>query len=90
VNLSWLLGAFTFPGLFLWSLLSLDSGSATGGNFMFYFVIGFVLGIFLFSYGADRMIEQKAEQKGWIEIRGRKFRVIEINGTQGEDIGGGE
>jgi len=36
------------------------------------------------------MIEQKAEQKGWIEIRGRKFRVIEINGTQGEDIGGGE
>ena len=38
----------------------------------------------------DRMIEQKAEQKGWIEIRGRKFRVIEINGMQGEDIGGGE
>ena len=49
-----------------------------------------MLGIFLFSYGADRMIEQKAEQKGWIEIRGGKFRVIEINGTQGEDIGGGE
>jgi len=57
---------------------------------MFYFVIGLVLGVLLASYGADSVIEQKAEQKGWIEIRGRKFRVIEINGTQREDIGGGE
>jgi len=54
VNLSWLLGAFTFPGLFLWSLLSLDSGSATGGNFMFYFVIVLCL---VFSYSLTEQTE---------------------------------
>ena len=90
MNFSWLLGAFTFPGSFLWSLLSLDSGSATGGIFMFGFAVGFILAVFLVPWAADRMIEQKAEQKGWIEIRGRKFRIIEMNGMQGEDIGGGE
>ena len=57
---------------------------------MFGFVIGFALAFLLTCWGADSVIEQKAEQKGWIEIRGRKFRVIEINGTQREDIGGGE